>query len=423
MDRQRGTGRRSRSCATSSHVLPVRPGTEDLPLEELLAAQAYRLAFWRVADEELNYRRFFDVDTLVGLRVEDPAVFDATHAMVVRLVREGWSSGLRVDHPDGLADPAGYLRRLAAGARRLLAGRGEDPSGRRGAAADWQCDGTTGYDALAALTGVFVDPAGEPVLTSGVRAARGRRRDAGRRRPGPSRRDVLRGPLVTRSRPARRGRHQVCQAELRLRDHSLRGLTEGLLELLTTMPVYRAYVVPGQPADSQAHQWMEQASALACEHLPERASEIDRATGSGARETRSQPAQGRVLRAFPADVRAGDGQGGRGHRRLPLVPAHVAGRGRRSPRPVRRTPAGPALVRDRTGWRTWPQAMNALSTHDTKRSEDVRARLAGLSEVGAQWRGRGARAAGLRGRARRTRGSSGSCGRPPSARGRSTPSG
>ena len=117
------------------HVLPVRPGTETLDLEPLLAAQHFRLAFWRLADEELNYRRFFDVDTLVGVRVEDPDVFDASHALLVGMVREGLVDGLRIDHPDGLADPRGYLRRLAeATGDTYLGRRREDPRARRGAA-------------------------------------------------------------------------------------------------------------------------------------------------------------------------------------------------------------------------------------------------------------------------------------------------
>ena len=92
------------------HDFPVRPGTEDLPLAELVDRQWYRLAYWRVADEELNYRRFFDIDTLAAIRVEDPEVFDATHPLLLELVAEGNLHGLRIDHPDGLADPRGYLR-------------------------------------------------------------------------------------------------------------------------------------------------------------------------------------------------------------------------------------------------------------------------------------------------------------------------
>ncbi|HEY1347409.1 MAG TPA: alpha-amylase family glycosyl hydrolase, partial [Streptosporangiaceae bacterium] len=95
------------------HVLPVRPGTAGLPLPDLLAAQHYRLADWRDAATQLNWRRFFDVTSLIAVRVEDPRVFAATHRVLLRLIAEGLIDGLRVDHPDGLADPRGYLERLA----------------------------------------------------------------------------------------------------------------------------------------------------------------------------------------------------------------------------------------------------------------------------------------------------------------------
>ena len=129
------------------HVFPIRPGTAGLPLEQLLDRQFYRLAHWRVGDEELNYRRFFDIDTLVGLRVEDERVFAETHAVLLALVSEGHVQGLRIDHPDGLADPRGYVMRLygATGAwivvEKILEGNETLPE-------DWPCAGTTGYDAL-----------------------------------------------------------------------------------------------------------------------------------------------------------------------------------------------------------------------------------------------------------------------------------
>ena len=92
---------------------PVAPGTETLPLHELVEAQAYRLSSWREAGEALNYRRFFDVTSLVAVRVEDPVVFMATHALLLALHGHGEVDGFRIDHPDGLADPGGYLERLA----------------------------------------------------------------------------------------------------------------------------------------------------------------------------------------------------------------------------------------------------------------------------------------------------------------------
>src|SRR5215831_3633783 len=148
------------------HVLPVRPGTEDLPLAGLADAQHYRLADWRAAATRLNYRRFFDITSLIAVRVEDEDVFTATHGLLLGLMAEGLIDGLRVDHPDGLADPRGYLDRLAkatGGAwvvtEKILAGTEELPP-------DWRCAGTTGYDALGAVGGLFTDPAGAGPLTT-----------------------------------------------------------------------------------------------------------------------------------------------------------------------------------------------------------------------------------------------------------------
>ena len=127
--------------------------------------QHYRLVSWRRADNEINYRRFFAINTLVGLRVEDPEVFEGTHREVLRWYREGGVDGIRIDHPDGLRDPAGYLRRLRAAApdawlvvEKILE-HGEEPP-------DWPVAGTTGYEALRQVCGLFVDAAGEPAFTA-----------------------------------------------------------------------------------------------------------------------------------------------------------------------------------------------------------------------------------------------------------------
>jgi (1->4)-alpha-D-glucan 1-alpha-D-glucosylmutase len=148
------------------HEFPVRPGTGSLPMAELVDRQWYRLAHWRVADEELNYRRFFDVDTLAAVRVEDPEVFEATHRLLLDLVADGSLDGLRIDHPDGLADPRGYLARLAEATgdswvvvEKILEGHEHLPD-------DWRCAGTTGYDALQRVGGVFVDQSGASPLSA-----------------------------------------------------------------------------------------------------------------------------------------------------------------------------------------------------------------------------------------------------------------
>ncbi|MEV4229606.1 alpha-amylase family glycosyl hydrolase, partial [Streptomyces bobili] len=142
------------------HAFPLREGTGDLPLPRLLDAQWYRPVWWRLARTELNYRRFFSISELIGVRVEDPEVFDATHGKILQLLREGVLDGLRVDHPDGLADPDAYLARLhaASGGRwtvveKILAHGEALPD-------TWPVAGTTGYDALRQVDGLFTDPAG-----------------------------------------------------------------------------------------------------------------------------------------------------------------------------------------------------------------------------------------------------------------------
>ena len=137
-------GGRTASCATTTTASRSRPAPSEGTPQEVHARQHYELVDWRRADSDLNYRRFFAINTLAGLRVEDPAIFDATHELVLQLVRDGAVDGLRIDHPDGLADPKGYLDRLADGVRRPVDRRREDPRARRGPAgvlADRRDDG------------------------------------------------------------------------------------------------------------------------------------------------------------------------------------------------------------------------------------------------------------------------------------------
>ena len=148
------------------HVYPVALGTEGEDVAEVLQRQHYQLANWRENDAMLNYRRFFEVDELIAVRVELPDVFDATHRLLLDLNHRGVIEGFRIDHPDGLADPEGYLRQLRRATvpgtmiwvEKILEGHERLPS-------SWACDGTTGYDALLAVSAALVDPATQPVVT------------------------------------------------------------------------------------------------------------------------------------------------------------------------------------------------------------------------------------------------------------------
>ena len=158
------------------HVFPVAIGTEGdasvgdtdaATLRTVLDRQHYRLASWRDKDDVLNYRRFFEVDGLIAVRVELKEVFEATHGLLIELHREGLIDGFRIDHPDGLADPGAYLDHLNAATKRgtpvyvekILEGAENLPT-------DWACSGTTGYDGLRAVSAALVDTAAAPVVTA-----------------------------------------------------------------------------------------------------------------------------------------------------------------------------------------------------------------------------------------------------------------
>ena len=248
------------------HVLPLRDGVADLPLGMLLAEQHYRLADWHDAATQLNWRRFFDIDSLIAIRAEDPDVFEATHRVLLRLAAEGLIDGLRVDHPDGLADPGGYLQRLAGATggvwvvvEKILAHGEELPA--------WHCAGTTGYDALALVGGLFVDPAGGPRLTEDyVRFTGGKRHFA------EVARDAKRGIAdATFTAELSRLTRLFARADYpALAELSEADLHDVLVELLAAFGVYRAYVTPGEPPPESAVAVVSAAAASAREALESR---------------------------------------------------------------------------------------------------------------------------------------------------------
>ncbi|MEU2874367.1 malto-oligosyltrehalose synthase [Streptomyces olivoreticuli] len=371
------------------HAFPLRPGSERLPLPELLDAQWYRPAWWRLARTELNYRRFFTVSELIAVRVEDPEVFAATHAKVLELLRDGVIDGLRVDHPDGLADPAGYLRRLAAatGGRwtvveKILSGDERLP-------VDWPVAGTTGYDALRHLDGLFVDPEGAAELGALYRAFTGLPPDRGGDWPATVRRAAYR--VITHELAAEverlvRGAVRVCESAHRLRDHAPWALRTALREILVRLPVYRPYAVPGGPAAPVDAVLLNEAAqgARTAFALPEEAQVVEVVRDAALGRLGDGPDQRDFCARFAqtaSALRAKSVEDTAFYRYAPLLSATEVGG--TPDRPA----VGPAdfhaycarLQRD------WPATGTVLSTHDTKRSADVRARIAALTEHPRRW--------------------------------------
>jgi (1->4)-alpha-D-glucan 1-alpha-D-glucosylmutase len=375
---------------------PLAPGTEapGSP-REVHDRQHYELVPLQHAAEELNYRRFFAVSTLAALRVEDPGVYAATHAELLRWVAEGQVDGLRVDHPDGLTDPLGYLQRLRAAApgcwlvvEKILEPGEELP-------ASWPVDGTTGYDALAEVDSVLVDPAGAPGLTALDRdlvdpagnAAR-TARELGLADPGSdwaelvyeSKMNVATGMLRPEVRrltrlsadPARLG------ADAGGRTGELAGAVGApaaveatLAELLACFPVYRSYLPDGAEhlaaAIAEVHRRRPDLGPIVDALAPRLGDPADQLA------VRFQQTSGAVMAKGVEDeayyrwtrfIAANEVGGDPSRIGLPLADFHAA------------------LARRQ---HRWPAGMTTLSTHDTKRSEDVRARLAVLAEVPDEW--------------------------------------
>ena len=383
------------------HELPLREGTARLPLRELLDRQHYRLADWRTANTDLNWRRFFDITSLIAVRVEDKEVFDATHAVPLRLMAEGLIDGLRVDHPDGLADPRGYLRRLAGatGGRwvvveKILADGEMLP-------ADWPCAGTTGYDVLNLVGGLFIDPAGaQPLTDAYVRftggagsfppvALEAKRYAAGHTFAAELSRLVrLLGRAGIPALPGDTGGPAGFDAG---------DLHTALAELIASFEVYRAYLVPGEPP------------------RPESMAAVDAAVRAARQQLRRQDGQqqDRLLRALAAVQAAVTGTDLAASGDADLARAEVVVRFQQVTGPVlakgvedtacyrwsRLTGlnevggdpgrfGGTVAEFHREAGRLaadWPDTMTTLSTHDTKRQEDVRARLATLAEYPQEW--------------------------------------
>ena len=372
-------------------------------LHMLLERQSYRLAWWRAASDEINWRRFFDINGLAGMRQEQAEVFDATHAFVLRLYAEGLIDGLRIDHVDGLADPRGYCRKL----RRRLQTEHEKrpPALRREApvlwvekilfqherlAADWLTDGTTGYDFMNEVSAVLHDPAGEGPLTHLWHALSGRPADF-EDEAEPARRQILRQALSSELWATSAAFHRVLRRNLATRDWTLTRVRRALEEILVHFHTYRIYAGLGgaSGSDAQALAW-----AMAGARRTTRSADAGLLdilgrliAGDGIRDVPAGAARAGWLRAMvgfqqlSAPTAAKSVEDTAFYRYGRLLSRNEVGS---EPSQWSLTPAAfHATARERR--RRLPRALLATATHDHKRGEDTRARLAVLSEIPDEW--------------------------------------
>lgn len=353
-------------------------------LDEILNLQHYRLAYWRTADQELGYRRFSDINTLIGLRVERPEVFDATHRRVLEWLRDGAIDGVRVDHPDGLRDPEEYFRRLRDHApdawvlAEKILQRGERP--RR----TWPVQGTTGYDFLNVCSGLLIYPPGMQELTQTYQRFIGEKVDFATLTCN-LRENVAREMLGSDVNRLTSLFLAICENNRDRRDYTRAEIRRAVREIGSCFSVYRAYIMPARD------QVEEQDRA-----------EIDRAVALA--KTR-RPDLDAGLMDFIGDVLALRVRGGLETEfllRFQQFTSPVMAKGLEDTafycfnRLIALNEVGGAPDRDGVSiaefhdycaatQADYPFTMNTLTTHDTKRSEDVRARLAVLAEVAGRW--------------------------------------
>jgi (1->4)-alpha-D-glucan 1-alpha-D-glucosylmutase len=352
------------------HRFPLTPGSAEdgADPQTVHDRQHYRLVGYRRADTEQNYRRFFAVTDLAGIRVENPEVYRASHAEILRWVRTGTVDGIRIDHPDGLADPAGYLSRLAADAPGawITAEKITEPGERL--PADWPVAGSTGYDALAEVNALLYDPAAEAAASAAYQRLTGDTRnwpahlEQGKRLVATT---ILQAELRRICRGIRHAAPQLAASE----DDVLAALTE----LAVAFEVYRSY----HPAGAER---LTEAAALAGRRRPELAGpleEIRPLLAGGDREVtvRFEQATGAIMAKGCEDTAYY-----RYSRAIGLN--EVGGDPGRYGSTVEQFHAAQAQRQELLSG-----SMTTLSTHDTKRSEDVRARLAVLPELGERWYG------------------------------------
>jgi len=384
-------------------------------LDELLSGQPYRLAYWRVAAEEINYRRFFDINDLAALRMEDPEVFERTHAFAFELLRDGCIDGIRIDHVDGLYDPGDYLERLQTRAREI---RPDLFSGDRRFylvvekilgldewLPSWPVEGTTGYDFLVRVNGVFVDARNERAVNEAFERFT-RQRVSFREVAYRSKQLILRMSMASELQVLAHGLNRFSERNRHSRDFTLNLLAYAVREIIASFPVYRTYV-NGREPDVTAHdrRYIEYAVTEAKRRNPRHPGVVfDFVRGLLLKMADYIPEEERgehlkfvgKFQQVTSPVTAKGIEDTALYIYNRLVSLNEVGG---EPDKFGLAPeALHAWLSDRA--RKWPHALSASSTHDTKRSEDVRARINALSEIANEWRQAAGRWARLNRKAR-----------------------
>ena len=376
-------------------------------LDALITTQAWRPAYWRVAGDEVNYRRFFDVGGLAAIRIENDAVFEATHGFALDLAARGDVDGLRIDHPDGLYDPAGYFRKLQEGYARRLGmalppqdheGRPSRPlyvvaekiaAGHEDVPHAWHVHGTTGYRFANVVNAVMVDTAAERSMRHTFGRFTGEHRpfeEVARR----SRVAIMRNALASELNVLATELLRIARADRRTRDYTLNGLRRALTEVTACLPVYRTYLLErASPQDRRYVEWAVRDALRHSEDDDLSVFDFLRRTLLG--EVLPEAPEGLAAQVrrfaaryqqFSSPVAAKGVEDTAFYRWFPLASLNeVGGEPAQFGMTVEQFHAASA---DRC--RHWPHTLLATSTHDHKRSEDVRNRIDVLSEMPGAWR-------------------------------------
>jgi (1->4)-alpha-D-glucan 1-alpha-D-glucosylmutase len=353
-------------------------------LDALTGQQNYRLAFWHMAEQDLGYRRFFDINSLVGLRIEEWQVFEDTHRLIFKLVQDGMTTGLRIDHPDGLRNPGMYFQRLKQSCPNAWIVAEKILESNEKLRDTWDVNGTTGYDFLNRLNGLFVDPNSERALSKFYSEFTGERLDYNIL-VYEKKRQIIHEVLGSDVNRLTGLLLSICERHRRHRDYSRYQLQQAVQEIAACFPVYRTYIQAdtGQITEEDEY-YIEQAVDKAKTHNPDMISELfDYIRDLLLLRIRGEVENEFVMhfQQFTAPVMAKGVEDTAFYCFNRLISLNEVGGD-----PSRFGVSAKTFHKHcKETQENWPHTMLATSTHDTKRSEDVRARLNLLSEMPVSW--------------------------------------